>query len=110
MDPAGSSAAAPNLANTHIRSHDSPITLYVQHPIPVPAPWEKNEAPLKPLKLTSKEAKKLRRRRRMADLQEKQDRVRMGLLPPDPPKGQFPSFIFCGMITDYYDLQCGWLI
>ncbi|KAG9093263.1 hypothetical protein FS749_014733 [Ceratobasidium sp. UAMH 11750] len=76
----------PNLTNTHIRSHDSPITMYVQHPIPVPAPWEKNEAALKALKLTSKEAKKLRRRRRMADLQEKQDRVRMGLLPPDPPK------------------------
>ncbi|CAE6483127.1 unnamed protein product [Rhizoctonia solani] len=76
----------PNLANTNIRSQDSPITMYVQHPIPVPAPWEKNEAALKPLKLTSKEAKKLRRRRRMADLQEKQDRVRMGLLPPDPPK------------------------
>ncbi|KAG8770598.1 hypothetical protein FRC12_004167 [Ceratobasidium sp. 428] len=76
----------PNLTNTHIRSHDSPITMYVQHPIPVPAPWEKNEAALKPLKLTSKEAKKVRRRRRMADLQEKQDRVRMGLLPPDPPK------------------------
>ncbi|CAE6452992.1 unnamed protein product [Rhizoctonia solani] len=76
----------PNLANTNIRSQDSPITMYVQHPIPVPAPWEKNQTELKPLKLTSKEAKKLRRRRRMADLQEKQDRVRMGLLPPDPPK------------------------
>ncbi|KAF8675080.1 PRP3 protein [Rhizoctonia solani] len=75
-----------NLANTNIRSQDSPITMYVQHPIPVPAPWEKNQTELKPLKLTSKEAKKLRRRRRMADLQEKQDRVRMGLLPPDPPK------------------------
>ncbi|CCO29478.1 putative protein C29E6,02 [Rhizoctonia solani AG-1 IB] len=76
----------PNLANTSIRSQDSPITMYVQHPIPVPAPWEKNQTEIKPLKLTSKEAKKLRRRRRMADLQEKQDRVRMGLLPPDPPK------------------------
>ncbi|KAB5592901.1 U4/U6 small nuclear ribonucleoprotein PRP3 [Ceratobasidium theobromae] len=81
-----SESTTPNLANTHIRSQDSLITMYVQHPIPVPAPWEKNEAALKPLKLTSKEAKKLRRRRRMADLQEKQDRVRMGLLPPDPPK------------------------
>ncbi|KAG8762244.1 hypothetical protein FRC11_010337 [Ceratobasidium sp. 423] len=81
-----SESKKPNLANTNIRSHDSPITMYVQHPIPVPAPWEKNQAALKPLKLTSKEAKKLRRRRRMADLQEKQDRVRMGLLPPDPPK------------------------
>ncbi|QRV82045.1 U4/U6 small nuclear ribonucleoprotein Prp3 [Ceratobasidium sp. AG-Ba] len=76
----------PNLTNTHIRSHDSPITMYVQHPIPVPAPWEKNEMAIKALKLTSKEAKKLRRRRRAAELQEKQDRVRMGLLPPDPPK------------------------
>ncbi|KDN40224.1 hypothetical protein RSAG8_08287, partial [Rhizoctonia solani AG-8 WAC10335] len=55
-----SESKEPNLANTDIRSQDSPITI--------------------------KEAKKLRRRRRMADLQEKQDRVRMGLLPPDPPK------------------------
>lgn len=32
----------------------------------------------------------MRRQRRMAELQDKQDRQRMGLLPPDPPKGNPP--------------------
>ena len=35
-----------------IRTEDSPISEYVQHPIPIPAPWDKNAVPLKPLKLT----------------------------------------------------------
>ena len=35
-----------------IWSADSPITEYVQHPIPIPAPWDKNAVALKPLKLT----------------------------------------------------------
>ena len=34
--------------------------------------------------------KKMRRQRRLADMQDKQDRVKMGLLPPPPPKGSLP--------------------
>lgn len=69
------------------------ITLYIQHPIPIPAPNEKqrSEAEPKALFLTKKEMKKMRRQRRAADLKDKQDRVKLGLLPPDPPKGM--SFI-----------------
>lgn len=37
-----------------IRTEDSPISEYIQHPIPIPAPWDKNAITLKPLKLTKK--------------------------------------------------------
>jgi U4/U6 small nuclear ribonucleoprotein PRP3 len=69
-----------------VRSQDSPITYYIQHPIPIPAPGDKSSAELKPLMLTKKERKKMRKQRRQAELQDKRDRVRMGLIPPDPPK------------------------
>ncbi|KAF8621787.1 hypothetical protein AX15_007522 [Amanita polypyramis BW_CC] len=65
---------------------DSPITIYIQHPIPIPAPGDKDKSALKPMKLTTKEQKKMRRLRRKEALQDKRDRIRMGLLPPDPPK------------------------
>ncbi|RDX40803.1 PRP3-domain-containing protein [Lentinus brumalis] len=74
------------MANLNIRNKDSPITLYIQHPIPMPAPGDKDKPTLKPLKLTKKEQKKVRKQRRQAELQDKRDRVRMGLIPPDPPK------------------------
>ncbi|KAI0070554.1 PRP3-domain-containing protein [Panus rudis PR-1116 ss-1] len=70
----------------NIRTDSSPITIYVQHPIPIPAPGDKDKAVLKPLKLTKKEQKKMRKQRRQAELQDKRDRIRMGLIPPDPPK------------------------
>lgn len=70
----------------NIRTEGSPITLYIQHPIPIPAPGDKNSAELKPLMLTKKEQKKLRKQRRQAELQDKRDRIRMGLIPPDAPK------------------------
>ncbi|KAL1743986.1 pre-mRNA processing factor 3-domain-containing protein [Schizophyllum fasciatum] len=73
-------------AHLNIRTADSPITIYVQHPIPIPAPGEKDKIALKPLKLTTKEQKKMRRLRRKAEQQDKRDRIKMGLLPPDPPK------------------------
>ena len=75
------------LSTLNIRTHNSPITLYIQHPIPIPAPGDKNKVELKPLMLTKKEQKKMRKQRRQAELQDKRDRVRMGLIPPDPPKG-----------------------
>ena len=100
------------MENLNIRNNGSPITIYIQHPIPIPAPGDKNKTALKPLKLTKKvrmlslycctpaqslfclqEQKKLRKQRRQAELQDKRDRIRMGLIPPDPPKGsQFLCF------------------
>lgn len=64
------------------------VTLYVHHPIPIKPPQEQNRAPvLRSLMLTKKEQKKLRRQRRQEAQKEKQDKIRLGLLPPDPPKG-----------------------
>lgn len=74
-------------AAKRIRSADSPITIYIQHPIQLPAPGEKNKVELNPLKLTKKEMKKMRRQKRREVQQDKQDRQKMGLLPPPPPKG-----------------------
>jgi hypothetical protein len=38
----------------YIKTSNSPITIYIQHPIPIPAPGEKNKVTLKPIKLTKK--------------------------------------------------------
>ncbi|TFK22157.1 PRP3-domain-containing protein [Coprinopsis marcescibilis] len=69
-----------------IRTNNSPISIYVQHPIPIPAPGDNDKVVLKPLMLTTKEQKKIRKQRRQGELQDKRDRQKMGLLPPDPPK------------------------
>ena len=42
------------IEHMNIRNSASPITMYIQHPIPIPAPGDKNKAGLKPLKLTKK--------------------------------------------------------
>ncbi|KAI9034423.1 pre-mRNA processing factor 3-domain-containing protein [Hyaloraphidium curvatum] len=65
---------------------DAIITSYVQHPVPVPPPVSDAAPAPKPLMMTKKERKKLRRQLRMERQKEKQDKIRMGLLPPDPPK------------------------
>ncbi|KAF9788673.1 pre-mRNA processing factor 3-domain-containing protein [Thelephora terrestris] len=64
----------------------SVIDHLIQHPIPIPPPGDKNKIAPKPLMLTKKEAKKRRKQMRQAELQDKRDRIRMGLIPPDPPK------------------------
>jgi U4/U6 small nuclear ribonucleoprotein PRP3 len=45
---------AAGMESMNIRNNGSPITIYIQHPIPIPAPGDKNKAALKPLKLTKK--------------------------------------------------------
>ncbi|KAF9361367.1 hypothetical protein BGX26_003879 [Mortierella sp. AD094] len=72
-----------------IETDDSLITRYIQHPIPIEPPNEAAHAASakpRPLMLTTKERKKLRRQRRRELLKEKQDKIRLGLLPPDAPK------------------------
>ena len=69
------------------KSEDSLITHLIQHPIPIPAPGDKRQ-PERALMLTKKEQRKMRRQRRQADLEDKRDRQKMGLLPPDPPKSE----------------------
>lgn len=77
-------------SSKRIRSADSPVTIYIQHPIQLPAPQDKLDVGLNPLKLTKVEMKKMRRQRRRQEHQDKQDRQKMGLLPPPPPKGPSP--------------------
>jgi U4/U6 small nuclear ribonucleoprotein PRP3 len=69
-----------------IETPDSIVTWYIQHPVALEPPQEKLAPPPKPMYLTSKEQAKLRRQGRMADLKEHQAKVRLGLVPPDPPK------------------------
>jgi len=64
----------------------SVITLYIQHPVQISPPVDNGPPPPKPLMLTKKERKKLRRQRRLEEQRDKQDKIRMGLLPPDQPK------------------------
>ncbi len=69
-----------------INTEDSIITLYIQHPVLLEPPQEKNTPAPKPMFLTAKEQAKLRRQRRMAELKEQQAKIRLGLEPAPPPK------------------------
>lgn len=72
--------------NLKIYTSDSIITHYIQHPVLLEPPQEKNVPAPKPMFLTAKEQAKLRRQRRMADLKEQQAKIRLGLEPAPPPK------------------------
>lgn len=65
---------------------ESIITEYIQHPIALEPPQDRQAPAPKPMFLTSKEQAKLRRQRRMADLKEMQAKIRLGLVPAPPPK------------------------
>ncbi|GKT57274.1 U4/U6 small nuclear ribonucleoprotein Prp3 [Colletotrichum tofieldiae] len=69
-----------------INKEDTIVTEYIQHPVALEPPQEKNTPAVKPMYLTSKEQKKLRRQRRMAELKEQQAKIRLGLVPAPPPK------------------------
>ncbi|KAI4143257.1 MAG: hypothetical protein L6R39_004647, partial [Caloplaca ligustica] len=73
-------------SGTKIDIPDSIITHYIQHPVALNPPQDLKMPPPKPMHLTAKEAAKIRRQRRMADLKEQQAKVRLGLEPPEPPK------------------------
>ncbi|CAO1620435.1 unnamed protein product [Sympodiomycopsis kandeliae] len=84
-DPKGSSGSS-QAGMLLITGEGSPIDVYVQHPIPIPAPSDKYRVEPKGVILTKKEMKKMRRQRRAAEQEDKRDRIKMGLEPPDPPK------------------------
>lgn len=67
-------------------SEDNPITSYIQHPVPLEPPWVRLMPDPKPLFLTKKEQKQLRKNRRMLVMKEKQDRVKLGLDAAPKPK------------------------
>ena len=64
---------------------DGAITNLIEHPIQM-MPLEPNKPVHVPVFLTKKERKKLRRQNRREAWKEKQDKIRIGLLPPDEPK------------------------
>ena len=65
---------------------DGIITILIQRPALLAPPQEKFMPEPKPLMLTQKEQKKLRRQRRTADMKEEQAKIRLGLVEPPPPK------------------------
>lgn len=69
-----------------IEGEGAPIDIYIQHPIPIPPPSDKIKVEARAVMLTKKELKKMRRQRRLGDQEDKRDKIKMGLLPPDPPK------------------------
>jgi U4/U6 small nuclear ribonucleoprotein PRP3 len=69
-----------------LEGEGSIITSLVQHPVILKAPQDTLLPPPKPIMLTQKEQKKLRRQRRMADMKEEQAKIRLGLVEPPPPK------------------------
>jgi len=48
----------------------------------------------------------MRKQRRQGELQDKRDRIRMGLIPPDPPKGLLPICVSSSFA--YHTLQYDW--
>lgn len=64
----------------------APISIYIQHPVLIPPPWERHMPEAKPMYLTKKELKRIRRNDRHEKQKDKQDRIKLGLDPPPPPK------------------------
>ncbi|KFA73688.1 hypothetical protein S40288_06329 [Stachybotrys chartarum IBT 40288] len=69
-----------------INTPDSIVTEYIQHPVALEPPQDRQVPAAKPMFLTTKEQAKLRRQRRMAELKEMQAKIRLGLVPAPPPK------------------------
>jgi U4/U6 small nuclear ribonucleoprotein PRP3 len=73
-------------SRNRIDTDDTIITALIQRPVLLQAPQDKFLPGPKPLMLTTKEQKKLRRQRRMAEMKEEQAKIRLGLVEPPPPK------------------------
>ncbi|KAM0554653.1 hypothetical protein ACHAPJ_006722 [Fusarium lateritium] len=69
-----------------LKTPNSIITEYIQHPVALEPPQDRHVPAAKPMFLTSREQAKLRRQRRMAELKEMQAKIRLGLVPAPPPK------------------------
>jgi len=71
-------------SGVNIDKEDSIVTRFVQNPIQIVKPG--GVVAVKPMFLTPREQKKLRRQRRMQDLKDEQTKQRLGLLPAPEPK------------------------
>lgn len=69
-----------------LEGEETKITLYIQHPIPIPPPSITHAPPSRPVMMTAKEMAKARRLRRAEEQKDHRGKVLLGLIPPDPPK------------------------
>ena len=69
-----------------IDTEDTIVSRFIQHPVQIEPPGEALKPAPKPLFLTTREQKKLRRQTRMEALKEQQTKERLGLLPTPAPK------------------------
>ena len=69
-----------------IDTEDTIVSRFIQHPVQIEPPGEVLKPAPKPLFLTTREQKKLRRQTRMEALKEQQTKERLGLLPTPAPK------------------------
>ncbi len=65
------------------------VTNLIEHPSKMRPPAEPEKMPEIPVILTAKERKKLRRQTRAEAQKDLQEKIRLGLLPPPEPKGQW---------------------
>lgn len=75
-----------NSYDTNEKLHLEEITHYVEHPVPIRPPGEKDDPIPLPMFLTKKEQKRLRKQTRQERLKEKQERILLGLEEPIKPK------------------------
>ena len=73
-------------SSTSFTSVPSKLTSLVYHPIPVLSLTPSLLPPPKPILLTVRERKKLKRRAKMEKAKETTEKIRLGLIPPPPPK------------------------
>ncbi|KAG2736505.1 hypothetical protein G9P44_000595 [Scheffersomyces stipitis] len=70
----------------NLNDEEQPVSIYIQHPVFIPPPWEKLNPEAKPMYLTKKERKRIRKNERSEKHKDKQDRIKLGLDAPPPPK------------------------
>lgn len=80
----------------YLDDEQAPISIYIQHPVPVPPP---NDTIIEPkVYLTKDEIRRKRRNERQIKHKEKQDRIKLGLDPPPPPKVKLANLM--NVLTD----------
>lgn len=88
---------------TVLNAEDGPVSLHVQHPALIAPPYAKHVIPPRPLYLTKKEMKRIRKKRRAEETLEKQEKIKLGIEPPPPPKVRLvnlPNVLTNEMIKD----------
>jgi U4/U6 small nuclear ribonucleoprotein PRP3 len=69
-----------------LEGEETKITLYIQHPIPIPPPSITHAPPARPVMMTAKEMQRARRLRRAEEQKDTRGKILLGLMPPEPPK------------------------